>query len=223
MRVLLVEDDRLVAGTVVLGLSRSGYTVDHVSSAEMADSALRHEEFDLAIVDIGLPGADGLDLVGRVRRRGSRLPIMLLTARDGLADRVGGLDAGADDYMAKPFHVAELLARIRALVRRSKSIATSELAHGGLRLNLSSHAAELNGQPLELTPREWTVLEAMLLNAPSVLTKSTLVQKLGGWKQDLTLNAIEVLVSRLRAKLEPGGIHIRTVRGVGYRLDEPSA
>jgi DNA-binding response OmpR family regulator len=134
---------------------------------------------------------------------------------------VGGLDAGADDYLAKPFHIAELLARIRALVRRSKSIATSELIHGGLRLNLSSHSAELNGQPLELTPREWTVLEALLMNAPNVLTKTALVQKLGGWKQDLTQNAIEVLVSRLRSKLDAGGIRIRTLRGVGYRLDEP--
>jgi DNA-binding response OmpR family regulator len=216
----LVEDDRLVAGTVVLALSRSGYTVDHVSSAELADSALRHEEFDLAIVDIGLPGADGLQLIERVRKRGSRLPILILTARDGLADRVAGLDTGADDYLAKPFQVAELQARIRALIRRSRSIATAELIHGGLRLNLSSHAAELNGQPLELTPREWALLEALLLNIPNVLTKAALVQKLGGWKQDLTPNAIEVLVSRLRSKLDPGGIRIRTVRGIGYRLDE---
>jgi DNA-binding response OmpR family regulator len=220
MRVLVVEDDRLVAGTIVLGLSRGGYTVDHVSSAEMAGAALHREEFDLAVVDLGLPGVDGLELIRQIRRKGSRLPVLILTARDSLADRVGGLDAGADDYVVKPFHVSELLARIRALVRRSKSIASSELSHGALRLDLSRHSAEINGQSLELTPREWTVLEALMLNAPSVLSKSVLVQKLGGWNQDLTQNAIEVLVSRLRAKLEPGGIHIRTVRGIGYRLDE---
>ncbi|HWS11444.1 MAG TPA: response regulator transcription factor [Rhodocyclaceae bacterium] len=223
MRVLVVEDDRLVAGTIVLGLSRAGYTADHVSSAEMADSALRHEQFDLAIVDIGLPGADGLELLGRIRKRGDTIPALILTARDSLAERVSGLDAGADDYLVKPFHVAELLARIRALVRRSKSIASSELIHGGLCLNLARHTAELNGRTLDVTPREWAVLEALLLNVPNVLTKAALVQKLGGWKQDLTPNAIEVLVSRLRGKLEPGGMHIRTVRGIGYRLDEVAA
>jgi len=186
----------------------------------MAGAALHREEFDLAIVDLGLPGVDGLELIRQIRRKGSKLPVLILTARDSLADRVGGLDVGADDYVVKPFHVSELLARIRALVRRSKSIASSELSHGALRLDPSRHSAEINGQPLELTPREWTVLEALMLNAPSVLSKSVLVQKLGGWNQDLTQNAIEVLVSRLRAKLEPAGIHIQTVRGIGYRLDE---
>jgi DNA-binding response OmpR family regulator len=223
MRVLVVEDDRLVAGSVVLGLSRAGFTVDHVSSAEMAASALRNERFDLAVVDLGLPGMDGLEMIRLLRKRGDNLPVLVLSARDSLAARVSGLDAGADDYMIKPFQLTELVARARALIRRSKSIASSELVHGSLRMDQARHLVELDGKAVDLTPREWTVLEALLLEAPNVLSKKALVQKLGGWDQDLTPNAIEVLVSRLRSKLDSAGINIRTVRGIGYRIDEARA
>lgn len=223
MRILVVEDDRLVAGSIVLGLSRAGFTVDHVSSAEMAASALRNERFDLAVVDLGLPGMDGIEMIQLLRKRGENLPVVVLSARDSLAARVSGLDSGADDYMIKPFQLSELVARIRALIRRSKSLASSEIVHGPLRMDQARHLVELDGKAVELTPREWTVLEALLLEAPNVLSKKALVQKLGGWDQDLTPNAIEVLVSRLRGKLDTGGINIRTVRGIGYRIDEAGA
>lgn len=219
MRILVVEDDRLVAGSVVLGLSRAGFTVDHVSSAEMAASALRNEKFDLAVVDLGLPGIDGLEMIRTLRKRGENLPVLILSARDSLFSRVAGLDAGADDYMVKPFQLSELVARVRALIRRSKSIASSEIVHGSLRMDQARHLVQLDGKEVDLTPREWTVLEALLLDAPNVLSKSALIQKLGGWDQDLTPNAIEVLVSRLRGKLESSAVNIRTVRGIGYRID----
>jgi DNA-binding response OmpR family regulator len=223
MRLLVVEDDRLLAGSVVLGLSRAGFTVDHVSSAEMAASALRNETFDLAVVDLGLPGMDGLEMIRLLRKRGDNLPVLVLSARDSLSARVTGLDAGADDYMVKPFQLTELVARIRALIRRSKSIASAQIVHGPLRMDQSRHLLELDGKAVDLTPREWTVLEALLLESPNVLSKKALVQKLGGWDQDLTPNAIEVLVSRLRGKLDVSGINIRTVRGIGYRIDEAGA
>ena len=223
MRILVVEDDRLVAGSVVIGLSRAGFTVDHVSSAEMAASALRNERFDLALVDLGLPGMDGLELIRLLRKRGDNLPVLVLSARDSLTARVSGLDAGADDYLVKPFQLSELVARARALIRRSKSIASSEIVFGPLRMDQSRHLVDLDGRELDLTLREWTVLEALLLEAPNVLSKKTLAQKLGGWDHDLTQNAIEVLVSRLRSKLDCAGINIRTVRGIGYRIDEAGA
>lgn len=223
MRILVVEDDRLVAGGVVLGLSRSGFTADHVSSAEMAASALRNDEFDLAVVDLGLPGMDGLDLIRALRKRGDTLPVIVLSARDALSARVSALDSGADDYLVKPFQMTELVARARALIRRSKSVASAQIVRGALRMDLARHVIELDGKVIDLTPREWTVLEALLLEAPKVLSKKILVHKLGGWDQELTPNAIEVLISRLRGKLDSGGIHIRTVRGIGYRIDEPDA
>jgi DNA-binding response OmpR family regulator len=223
MRILVVEDDRLVAGSVVIGLSRAGFTVDHVSSAEMAASALRNERFDLALVDLGLPGMDGLEMIRLLRKRGDNLPVLVLSARDSLTARVSGLDAGADDYLVKPFQLSELVARARALIRRSKSIASSEIVFGPLRMDQSRHLVELDGRELDLPLREWTVLEALLLEAPNVLSKKTLAQKLGGWDHDLTQNAIEVLVSRLRSKLDCAGINIRTVRGIGYRIDEADA
>jgi DNA-binding response OmpR family regulator len=220
VRILVVEDDRLVAGSVLFGLSRAGFTVDHVSTAEMAASALRSEKFDLAVVDLGLPGMNGVELIRLLRRRGDNLPVLVLSACNSLATRISGLDAGADDYMIKPFELSELAARVRALIRRSKSMASSEIVHGALRMDLARHVVEVRGQPLDLTPREWTTLEALILEAPGVLSKKALVQKLGGWDQDLTSNAVEVLVSRLRGKLESAGINIRTVRGIGYRIDE---
>jgi DNA-binding response OmpR family regulator len=222
MRILVVEDDPLVADGVKLGLQRAGFAVDVVSSAETAEVALRDESFDLAIIDLGLPGADGMELVRRLRRRGEALPLLILTARDALQDRVDGLELGADDFMVKPFQLPELVARVRALIRRSQSVLSSEIDHGSLKMDLARRSASLAGQPVELTGREWSILECLLLHAPRVVSKDKLLQSIGGWDSELTQNAIEVYVSRLRYKLEPGGIHIRTVRGIGYRLDEPA-
>ncbi|MCM8595241.1 response regulator [Accumulibacter sp.] len=222
MRILVVEDDVLMANGLKQGLARAGYTVDVAPSAETAEASLLTEEFDLAVVDIGLPKADGLTLIRQLRSRGNRLPVLVLSARGTLEDTVSGLDIGADDYMAKPFRLPELTARIRALIRRSRSVASACLAHGRLILNINSHAATLDGQPLELTNREWAILEALLIASPDVVSKHRLLQSLAGWDKDITPNAIEVHVSRLRAKLSAACVEIRTVRGIGYRIDAPA-
>ena len=219
MRILVVEDDSLVADGIKQGLLNAGYTADVVASAECAELFLQEESFDLAVVDIGLPKADGLTLVRRLREKGLVLPVLLLTARDSMEDTVAGLDVGADDYMTKPFRLPELVARIRALIRRSNALTSSVLRHDGLLLDIASRTASLDDKPLELTGREWGVLETLLVASPHVVSKDRLVQTLAGWDKDITPNAIEVHVSRVRAKLAAGGIEIRTVRGVGYRID----
>jgi DNA-binding response OmpR family regulator len=180
------------------------------------------EAFDIALVDIGLPGADGLALVQQLRAAGNRLPVMVLTARDGMEDTVRGLDAGADDYLAKPFRLPEVLARMRALLRRSHALASSRIEHGALVLDTRSRRAAIAGEDLDLTNREWAILEQLLMMSPAVVSKDRLVQSLAGWDKDITPNAIEVHVSRLRAKIAQARVVIRTVRGIGYRVD-PSA
>ena len=222
MRILVVEDDALVADAIRRGLSAVGYAVDQVSSAEDAERAFNNSTFDLAVVDIGLPGASGLVLLQRMRRSGSALPVLILTARDALADRVNALDLGADDYLVKPFELPELAARCRALIRRSRSTASAELTIGHMSLDLASHRVVVNGAVIDLTPREWAVLECLALNAGRVVAKERLVQTIATWAEEIGANAIEVYVSRLRVKLG-SSVPIRTVRGVGYRLDEVSA
>lgn len=220
MRILLVEDDALVAAGIREALERSGYAVDHVGAAEPALSSLALTAYDLALVDIGLPGMDGHELIRRARRRGIGLPILVVTARDGLDDRVVGLDLGADDYIAKPFQLPELLARARALIRRSRSAASSELVAGRLRLDLTRRTAETDGKPLDLTGREWEILQQLMLATPKVLSKQKMAESLSRWDNELTPNAVELYVSRLRGKLQDAGVAIRTIRGIGYRLDE---
>src|SRR5690606_1045115 len=219
MRLLLVEDDVMVASGIKLGLAGAGYSVDWVGSAERAEQALDKDSFDAAILDIGLPGMDGLSLTQRVRERGLTMPVLILTARDALHDRVQGLDLGADDYMVKPFELPELLARLRALLRRSQAATSAVLSFGALEMDTAQRRVTLNRQPLELGPREWTVLEYMLLQAPKPAAKDKLLAALTGWDKEITPNAIEVYVSRLRAKLEPAGIGLRAIRGFGYRLE----
>ena len=219
MRLLLVEDDLMVASGIKLGLSNAGYTVDWVGSAERAEQALDKDSFDLAIVDIGLPGIDGLALTQRLRGRGLTMPVLILTARDALHDRVQGLDLGADDYMLKPFELPELLARLRALLRRSQAATSAVLGLGPLEMDTAQRRVTLAGQPMELGPREWTVLEYLLLQAPKPAAKDKLLAALTGWDKEITPNAIEVYVSRLRAKLEPAGVALRSIRGFGYRLE----
>jgi DNA-binding response OmpR family regulator len=219
MRLLLVEDDVMVASGIKLGLSNAGYTVDWVGSAERAEQALDKDSFDLAIVDIGLPGINGLELTQRLRARGLAMPVLILTARDALHDRVKGLDLGADDYMLKPFELPELLARLRALLRRSQAATTAVLSLGPLEMDTALRRVILSGQPMEIGPREWTVLEYLLLQAPKPAAKDKLLAALTGWDKEITPNAIEVYVSRLRAKLEPAGVALRSIRGFGYRLE----
>jgi DNA-binding response OmpR family regulator len=222
MRVLIVEDDHIVGDAVQRALSRDGYAADHVGNAEHAKAALHAETFDLAIVDIGLPREDGLQLVRDLRRRGRNLPILMLTARDGVSDRVNALDLGADDYLTKPFQVAELLARCRALVRRANGVASTELVFGSLKLDLAHREAEVNGVSLDITRREWSVLECLVLNAGRLVSKEKLMSAVASWNDELSSNAVEVYVSRLRSKLGDAAV-IRVIRGLGYRLDEPGS
>ena len=228
MRLLLVEDDIMVASGIKLGLTDAGYAVDWVGSGERAEEVLQRETFDVAVVDIGLPGMDGLELTRRLRRpdMASRdMPVLILTARDALQDRVQGLDLGADDYMVKPFELPELLARLRALLRRSQAATTAVLGFGPLELDTANRqvgirpAADAALVPIDLGPREWTVLEYLMIHAPKPASKDKLLQALTGWDKEITPNAVEVYVSRLRGKLEPHGVGLRSIRGFGYRLE----
>lgn len=219
MRILLIEDDKLLAVGLQEGLEQYGYRVDHLAAAEPAEAILRRSGYEAAIVDIGLPKIDGLELVRRWRRQGLATPVLILTARDSLEDRVTGLDLGADDYLIKPCQLPELAARLRALIRRSRFAASSELIIGALRLDLSTRTVTINGQPLDLTSREYEILEQLALASPRVVGKQKLTESLGRYNRELTLNAVEVYVSRLRNKLSAKGVEIRTLRGVGYRLD----
>ena len=226
MRLLLVEDDVMVASGIKLGLTDAGYAVDWVGSGERAEEVLRAESFDAAIIDIGLPGVDGLELTRRLRRPdmpSRSMPVLILTARDALQDRVQGLDLGADDYMVKPFELPELLARLRALLRRSQAANSALLSFGPIELDTAARRAcardDAGEHLLELGPREWTVLEYLLIHAPKPASKDKLLQALTGWDKEITPNAVEVYISRLRAKLEPYGVGLRSIRGFGYRLE----
>lgn len=219
MRILIVEDDDLVASGIKQGLRHFGYTVDLANSAEEAERSLKLETFDLAVVDIGLPGLDGLTFIRRLRAGDNPVPVLVLSARASMEDTVKGLDVGADDYMCKPFRLPELVARIRALIRRANALTDASLRHGALSLDTATRSATLEDRPLDLTNREWAILEKLLMASPGVVSKDRLVQSLAGWDKDITPNAIEVHVSRLRAKLAAGNIEIRTVRGIGYRMD----
>jgi two-component system, OmpR family, response regulator len=223
LRLLLVEDDVMLASGIKLGLSGAGYAVDWVGSGERALEAVKAESFDAAIVDLGLPKMDGLDLTQTLRKSGHSLPILILTARDALQDRVQGLDFGADDYMVKPFELPELLARLRALLRRSQAATSSSISYGAITLDTAMRQAHAmvngNPQPIELGPREWTVLEYLMLQAPKPAAKDKILAALTGWDKEITANAVEVYISRLRGKLEPYGIALRSIRGFGYRLE----
>jgi len=220
MRVLVVEDDLLVGDGVRRALNGGGFATDLVSSAEAAKSALDTESFDLVIADIGLPRQDGLQLVRSLRNRGQVVPVLILTARDGLEDRVTALDLGADDYLTKPFQVPELLARCRALIRRANSVANPKITFGDLELDTTRKSVIAAGKALELSQREWAILECLIMNAGHIVSKNKLMSTIADWSEDLTLNAVEVYVSRVRAKLG-GAAVISTVRGMGYRIDEP--
>ncbi len=224
MRLLLVEDDVMVASGIKLGLSDSGYAVDWVGSAERALEVTQSETFDIAVIDIGLPQADGLALTQALRQAGHAMPMLILTARDTLQDRVQGLDRGADDYMVKPFELPELLARLRALLRRSQAATSAVLSFGPLELDTAQRRSSIRvpgaaSVVLELGPREWTVMEYLMLQSPKPANKEKLLQALTGWDKEITPNAVEVYISRLRSKLEPHGVVLRSIRGFGYRLE----
>jgi len=226
MRILLIEDDPLVADAVSSGLREAGFAVDRVESAEQGDTAVRGEHFDLIVLDLGLPGMSGLEWLRRLRSRAGgeqRVPVLILTARDGLDDRVDGLNLGADDYIVKPFELRELVARCRALIRRTGAPVAEARQIGDLRMDAARRELTHGGQSIDLTPREWSILEYLMLHADAVVSKDKLLQAISGWDDSLGPNAIEVYVSRLRGKLEGTRVMIRTVRGVGYRLEEIAA
>jgi two-component system, OmpR family, response regulator len=222
MRILIAEDDAILADGLLRSLRQSGYAVDWVANGPEAEAALDANEFNLLILDIGLPKRSGLDVLKRLRERDSRVPVLILTALDGVNDRVRGLDAGADDYLVKPFDLAELEARVRALVRRGTAGGPTLIKCGALTYDQVGHQARLNGVALELSGRELNLLEIFVLRAGRLVSKDQLVSLLCEWGEEVSPNAIEVYVHRLRKKLEPGGIRIATVRGLGYTLEKPA-
>jgi two-component system OmpR family response regulator len=221
MRILIAEDDEVLADGLARSLRQSGYAVDSVKTGSEADSALTAIEFDLLILDIGLPRMNGLEVLKRLRGRDSRVPVLLLTALDGVDDRVRGLDLGADDYLAKPFQLAELEARVRALTRRGAAGAPTLLRHGALSYDQVGKVACINDVPLDLPARELALLEVLMQRAGRMVSKDQLVDHLCEWGEEVSTNAIEVYVHRLRKKLEPGAVRIATVRGLGYCLERP--
>ena len=220
MRILIAEDDPVLADGLTRSLRHADYAVDFVNEGGEADHVLSTQNYDLVILDLGLPRLDGFEVLRRLRHRGSRVPVLVLTARDALDDRVKGLDLGADDYITKPFELAELEARVRALIRRGHSGGGSVLTHGALSVDTVGRRALLNGEPLDLSARELGVLEVLMMRSGRVVNKEQLAEQLYGWDEEVGANAIEVYVHRLRRKLEPAGVAIRTIRGLGYLLEK---
>jgi DNA-binding response OmpR family regulator len=221
MRVLLVEDDRMIGDSVRAALRQSGYAVDWVRDGTAADTTLASERFDLALLDLGLPQRDGLEVLRALRARGDTTPVIVLTARDALASRVDGLDAGADDYVVKPFELDELLARMRAVTRRHAGRADPAIEVQGVVLDPATRQVARDGTPLALSSREYAVLEALMLRPGAILSRAQLEDRLYGWGEELESNAISVYIHQLRRKLGEGFIH--TVRGVGYYVGAPKA
>jgi DNA-binding response OmpR family regulator len=219
---LIVEDDDIVADAITRGLKSASYDVHRVSSAESAQAALADEEFALAVIDVGLPGTDGLSLVRRIRSSGKSLPTLVLTARCTLADKVKALDLGADDFMSKPFEAAELAARCRALMRRSSGALNGIIKLNRLSVDLVGRRLTLDDNEIELTAREWLVLECLVRRVGLIVPKERLQQAVASPDQDTSANAVEVHVSRLRTKLGDAAV-IRSLRGLGYRLEEAKA
>lgn len=215
---LLVEDDAVLADGLVRTLQAQDMQVELLRDGLAADTRLQGSQPSVVVLDIGLPGIDGFEVVRRLRARGATTPVLLLTARDAVEDRVRGLETGADDYLVKPFASAELVARIRALARRVAP-APAQLGLGRLSLDSASRRARVGERALDLSAREWGVLEYLLQHAGRVVSKQQIIDAIAPWGDDLTLNAVEVYVSRLRLKLEGAGVAIRTIRGFGYLLE----
>ena len=210
----------MLADAVTRALKQSTHQVQRAANGADADRALATNEYDLVLLDVGLPQLDGLEVLKRLRARRSRVPVLVLTVRDSVQDRVAGLDLGADDYLAKPFELSELEARVRALIRRSHASAAPEIVHGPLRLDTVGRRLYCRGQPLDLSARELSIVELLMLREGRVVTRQQIIDHLYGWDDASTSNAVEVFVYRLRRKLEPSGVDIRTVRGMGYLIEK---
>ncbi|MBW8283634.1 MAG: response regulator transcription factor [Rhizobium sp.] len=218
MRLLVVEDDEVLSDGLKVGLNMLGFTVDAVGCVADACEAVAIDRFDAVVLDLMLPDGSGLDVLAQLRASGERTPVLLLTARDEVGDRIAGLDAGADDYLGKPFDLDELAARLRAIIRRAQGRAESRPQWRGVTLDPARMSAERDGRTVSLSRREFTVLQALMDNPGTIQSKSALEQKLYGWQEDVESNTVEVHVHKLRAKLGPD--LIETVRGVGYRLKD---
>lgn len=223
MRILVVEDDAMLAEAVARALRQSAHMVHKATTGPDADRSLSDNEYDLVLLDLGLPQMDGFEVLKRLRQRRSKVPVLVLTVRDSVDDRVAGLDLGADDYLTKPFELNELEARVRALIRRSHATASAELTHGPLRLDTVGRRLFCNDLPVELSARELSVVELLMLREGRVVTKQQIVDHLYGWDDASSSNAVEVFIYRLRRKLEGSGVDIRTVRGMGYLIEKPRA
>ncbi len=220
MRILVVEDDAAIANAVCEALKHSGHTVDHLADGRQAITALREHSFALVVLDLGLPGAEGDEILRKLRADADPVPVLVITAREELDQRVRALDLGADDYLVKPFALAEFEARVRALLRRRASQGVPTLRIGNLSVDLAGRRAMADGVPLELTAREFGLLEALLLRRGRVTSREQLIETLCKWDETLSDNGLDIAVYRLRRKLDNSGVQLRTVRGLGYLLEE---
>ncbi|MGA7537347.1 MAG: response regulator [Steroidobacteraceae bacterium] len=216
MRLLLVEDDTMIGEAIRSGLRRDGFTVDWVYDGDSASQVLRSEEFDLLLLDLGLPRKSGLEVLTAVRARGLEIPVLIITARDAVSDRVHGLDAGADDYLVKPFDLDELAARIRALLRRKSGRRAPAVEHLGVNLNPATHRVTRDGREIGLSPKEFALLQLLMERPGTILSRARLEERLYGWGEEVESNTVEVHIHGLRRKL--GADYILNVRGVGYRV-----
>jgi len=219
MRVLIIEDEAAIADAIGATLGAAGHVVDRLASGRQADTALRDHPYDLIVLDLGLPDVDGIELLRRLRARADAVPVLVATAREALEERVRALDLGADDYLVKPFALREFEARVRALLRRRTTQGVPELQLGRLRLDLPRRRAHIADVPLELTPREFGLLEALAARLDRVMSREQLIDALCSWDTTLTDNGLDIAVYRLRRKLDGSGVRIRTVRGLGYLLE----
>lgn len=221
MHILIAEDDEVLADGLCRSMRQQGYAVDYISDGQEADLILRGTQpFDLVILDLGLPRLDGLCVLRNMRERNCRVPVIILTARDGVGDRVKGLDLGADDYLVKPFSLAELEARVRALIRRGQCGVNPVYTCGTMTFDSVGRRAAINGETLELTTRELSVLEALMSRIGWVVSKEQLIERLYSYAEEASGNAIEVYIHRLRKKIESAGVSIKTIRGLGYIIEK---
>ena len=220
MRILVAEDDASIAAAIAPALQVAGHAVDAVADGLLADRALATGTFDLLVLDLGLPGLDGADVLKRLRDRGAGIPVLVITARDALNDRVRVLDLGADDYLVKPFALSEFEARVRALVRRAANRGAPELRIGQLLVDLAGQRVSCDGRPLDLTRREFGLLSALATRQDKVTSRPQLVEAVCGWDDELTDNGLDIAIYRVRRKLQGSGVTIRTIRGLGYLLEE---
>jgi two-component system OmpR family response regulator len=221
MRVMVVEDDKALGAAMEKSLRRERFAVDWVQSAQSAIQFASMEHFDLIVLDLGLPDGDGFKVIRKLRDEGQTVLILIVSARDGVDDRIKGLDEGADDYVVKPIAMAELHARVRAMLRRRMNVANSTMKLGNLFVDISGRRATIDGRNIDLSGREWAVLEYLIANTGRIVSKDQLIQAISSWDEDLSQNAIEAYVHRIRGKIEGSNLNIRTVRGLGYMLEEP--